>query len=121
MNSVNLVGRLTKDPRLSERDGRKICDLRIAVNGRGKIPPLFIDVAAFNRAAEACAEHLSKGSRVGVAGSLRLSQWESNGSLRSRYSVLAREVQFLDPRPGSSEETSQQGSESSDEAQEQDS
>jgi single-strand DNA-binding protein len=110
MNSVNLVGRLTKGPELSERDGTKVCDLRIAVNGRGKMPPLYIDVASFNRQAEACAEHLAKGSRVGVAGSLRLSQWQSNGSPRSRHSVVAREIQFLDTKSSASDEAVEQSS-----------
>ena len=36
MNSVNLVGRLTKDPELTERGETKVCDLRIAVNGQGE-------------------------------------------------------------------------------------
>lgn len=102
MNSVNLVGRLTKDPELSERSGTKVCDLRLAVNGRGKTPPLFIDVATFNKQAEACAKYLEKGSRVAVVGSIRHAEWESDGQKRSKHSVLAREVQFLDGRPAES-------------------
>jgi single-strand DNA-binding protein len=104
MNSVNLVGRLTKDPELSERSGTKVCDLRLAVNGQGDSPPLFIDVAAFKGQAEACANYLSKGSQVAVSGSLRLAEWKKDGSKRSKHSVLAREVRFLDPRPGGEEE-----------------
>jgi single-strand DNA-binding protein len=99
MNSVNLVGRLTKDPELSQRGDTKVCDLRLAVNGQGSAPPLFIDVATFKGQAEACARYLGKGSQVSVSGSLRHSEWESNGSKRSKHSVLAREVKFLDPRP----------------------
>jgi single-strand DNA-binding protein len=105
MNSVNLVGRLTKDPELAERGKTKVCDLRIAVNGQGEMPPLFIDVAAFKGQADACAKYLSKGSQVAVSGALRHSEWTSNGSKRSKHSVLAREVRFLDPRPGAAEET----------------
>ncbi len=103
MNSVNLVGRLTKDPELAERGKTKVCDMRIAVNGRGKNPPVFIDVAAFKKQAEACATYLSKGSQVAVSGSLRLDEWESNGSRRSKHSILAQSVQFLDGRPEESE------------------
>lgn len=99
MNSVNLVGRLTKDPELTERGETKVCDLRIAVNGQGDTPPVYIDIAAFNGQADACAKYLSKGSQVAVNGSLRYAQWESNGSKRSKHSVLAREVRFLDPKP----------------------
>jgi single-strand DNA-binding protein len=98
MNSVNLVGRLTKDPDLAERGSTKVCDLRIAVNGQGEAPPLFIDVATFNGQADACAKYLRKGSQVAVSGVLRHSQWESDGAKRSKHSVLAREVRFLDSR-----------------------
>ena len=104
MNSVNLVGRLTKDPELVERSGTKVCDLRLAVNGQGEAPPCFIDVAAFKGQAEACAKYLSKGSQVAVSGAIRYSQWESNGSKRSKHSVLAREVRFLDPKPEAEEQ-----------------
>lgn len=99
MNSVNLVGRLTKDPELKDVGTTKVCDMRLAVNGQDEIPPLFIDVVAFKGRAEACAKYLSKGSLVAVTGSLRYAQWESGGAKRSKHSVLAREVRFLDRRP----------------------
>lgn len=105
MNNVNLIGRLTKDPELSERGDTKVCDVRIAVNGTGdKAPPLFIDVATFKGQAEACAKYLSKGSRVSVSGALRYSEWDKDGQKRAKHSVLAREVRFLDPKPAASEE-----------------
>jgi single-strand DNA-binding protein len=105
MNSVNLVGRLTKDPELAERGKTKVCDLRVAVNGQGESPPCFIDVAAFKGQAEACAKYLRKGSQVAVSGALRFAQWEKDGSKRSKHSVLAREVRFLDPKQDSGEES----------------
>jgi len=108
MNSVNLVGRLTKDPELTERGETKVCDLRIAVNGQGDQPPVFIDVAAFKGQADACATYLAKGSQVAVSGSLRYAQWESEGGKRSKHSVLAREVRFLDPKPASGEATEEE-------------
>lgn len=105
MNTVNLVGRLTQDPELIKRSDTTVCDLRLAVNGQGDVPPLFIDVATFKGRAEACAKYLSRGSLVAISGSLRYSQWKSDGANRSKHSVLAREVRFLDRRPESKEET----------------
>ena len=99
MNSVNLVGRLTKDPELNERGETKVCDLRLAVNSIGDAPPCFIDVAAFKGQAEACAKYLRKGAQIAVNGPIRYSEWETDGQKRSRHSVLAREVNFLDPKP----------------------
>jgi single-strand DNA-binding protein len=62
--------------------------------------PLFIDVAVFGRQAERSAERLAKGARVAVSGYLRYSEWSGeDGARRSRYSVLARRVEFLDRAP----------------------
>jgi single-stranded DNA-binding protein len=104
MNSINLAGRLTKDPKLSERSGKKVCDMRLAVNGSGNTPPVFIDVVAFHGLAESSAE-LKKGSQVEVKGALRYSEWESKTSSRSRasrkhskHSVLAREIKLAGSR-----------------------
>jgi single-strand DNA-binding protein len=118
MNSITLVGRLTKDPELTERGETKVCDLRIAVNGRGDQSPLFIDVAAFGPQGQACSEYLSKGSQVSVAGSLRYSEWEKKPTgnskakpeKRSKHSVVAQSVQFLDAKPDESNEASEQSS-----------
>ena len=98
MNKVELEGRLTKDPELNQRGDRKVCDLRLAVNGPGNTPPLFIDVVAFDQLAETSAEGFTKGSRVEVRGSLRYSEWESKASAkakaqkRTKHSVIAREA-----------------------------
>ena len=107
MNSVNLVGRLTKDPELAERGTTKVCDLRLAVNGQGDAPTVYIDVAAFKGQAEACAKYLAKGSQVAVSGAIRYSEWEKDGNKRSKHSVLAREVRFLDPKPEEGREPSE--------------
>jgi single-strand DNA-binding protein len=99
MNSVTLIGRLTKDPELTEREGTTVCDLRIAENGRNDAP-LYVDVAAFGRQAEVCSEHLAKGRLVGIAGSLRYSEWQAeDGSKHSRHSIVAQRVEFLDGKP----------------------
>jgi single-strand DNA-binding protein len=95
MNNVTLIGRLTKDPELQERNGTKVCDLRIAENGNGTT--LYIDVATFARQAEVCNEHLSKGRLVAIAGRLRYSEWNAkDGSKRSRHTIVANTVRFLD-------------------------
>lgn len=98
MNKVKLIGRLTKDPEYAERSGTKVCDMRLAVNGPGKTPPLFIDVVAFGEQAESSAE-LKKGAQVEVDGALRYSEWEAKSSpraksaqKRSKHSVIVREL-----------------------------
>lgn len=97
MNKVKLAGRLTRDAELNERSETKVCDMRLAVNGTGKAPTLFIDVTAFGELAESSAA-LKKGAEVEVDGALRYSEWETKVSgkgkaqKRSKHSVIAREL-----------------------------
>jgi single-strand DNA-binding protein len=101
MNSLNLVGRLTKDPELREvnvgGDSRSVCDMRIAVDGR-RGDPLYLDIATWGKQAEACAEHLTKGRQVAFTGELMLRQSEKDGEKRSFYSGVGH-VEFLSGKP----------------------
>jgi single-strand DNA-binding protein len=109
MNSVDLTGRLTKDPELSERGGKSVCDLRLAVDN-GQYDPTYVDVSTFDGQAEACARYLRKGRQVAVSGRLVFRQWEAeDGSKRSRHSVVGR-VEFLDGKRESEPESSDAGS-----------
>jgi single-strand DNA-binding protein len=96
MNSVTLIGNLTKDPELKERNDVKVCDLRVAENDGRDETPLFIDVSVFRRQAEVCEKYLSKGRRVAVTGRLRFSEWKAkDGSKRSRHTIVADRVDFI--------------------------
>jgi len=92
VNSITLVGNLTADPVLREiADGRKVCDMRLAVNDQRDQPPLFIDVATFGASAEACARYLAKGRQIAVTGRLIYREWEADdGAPRSKHAVIGR-------------------------------
>ena len=92
VNSVTLVGHLTADPRLRRMpDGRPVCELRLAVSDQADKPPLYVDVATFDKSAEACAEFLAKGRAIGVTGRLIYREWEAeDGSKRSKHQVIGR-------------------------------
>jgi single-strand DNA-binding protein len=93
VNQVTLVGNLTADPVIKQLDeGRKVCQLRIAVNDV-KDQPMFIDVATFGAQADACAKYLAKGRAVAVTGRLVYREWDEHGTRRSRHHVVGR-VQF---------------------------
>ena len=95
MNNVNLVGRLTKDPKIVERGERTICEMRVAVDNPGH-QATFIAVRSFDEQAYACAEYLVKGQRVAVSGPLVYSYWKtSEGEFCEDYAVIGG-VEFLD-------------------------
>lgn len=106
LNSVTLVGRLTRDPEVRHTaGGMPIVNLGLAVNGRQKDASgqwgekaNFFDVKLFGDRYERLAQHLEKGRRVGVQGRLEWSSWESDGQRRSKIEIVANELQFLDGR-----------------------
>ena len=79
INSVVLVGNLTRDPELRHTPaGTAVTTLRIAVNDRVKRgeewqdAAYYFDVTVWGRTAENCAQYLAKGRPVGVQGKLDL-------------------------------------------------
>ena len=103
MNTVQLIGRLTKDPELRHTNsGVATTTLRLAVprrkrNGEEQ-PPVYVDVVSFNAQAEAIAEHLTKGRRVAVTGRLEYREWkDQQDNPHSKHEVIADQVEFLDP------------------------
>jgi single-strand DNA-binding protein len=96
MNTVSLIGRLTRDPELrTTHSGQAVCNMRVAVDAFGADKTLYIDVSSFGESARACGEHLTRGRLVGVAGRLVYEEWQvRDGSKRSRHKVVGR-VHFL--------------------------
>ncbi len=104
LNKVFLMGNLTRDPDLRYTpSGTAVVTIGLAVNreyrdknGEVQKEVCYIDVDAWARQAELCAEHLRKGSPVHVEGRLQYDTWESSvGEKRSKHKVRADRVQFL--------------------------
>lgn len=96
MNTVMLIGTLTRDPELKEREKTKICDMRLVEAGGRRETPLYIDVSTFGRQAEVCSQYLSKGRQVAISGQLRFREWESDdGNKRSMHTIAAEHIDFL--------------------------
>lgn len=103
INSVVLVGNLTRDPELRHTpSGTAVTTLRIAVNDRVKRgeewqdAAYYFDVTVWGRTAENCAQYLAKGRPVGVQGKLTWREWDAqDGTKRQSVEVVADNVQFL--------------------------
>jgi single-strand DNA-binding protein len=112
LNKVLLIGNLTRDPEVRHTpQGTAIADLRLAANrryrtqgGEDKEETCFVDVDVWGRQAELCGQYLVKGRRVLIEGRLRYSEWEKDGQKRSKLSVTAERVQFMDGRKSGGEE-----------------
>ncbi len=108
INSVVLVGNLTRDPELRHTpSGTPVCSLRLAVNSRRKDgatgqwtdKPNYFDITVWGQQGESCAQYLAKGRPVGVQGRLEWREWDAqDGSKRQAVEVVADNVQFLGSR-----------------------
>ncbi len=101
MNSVILVGRLTRDPELrTTPNGIATCQISVAVNGipnaNGDRTTDFINVVVWRRQAENVSKYCSKGSQVGVQGRIHTRSYDaSDGSKRYVTEVVADNITFL--------------------------
>ena len=108
INSVVLVGNLTRDPELRHTpSGMAVCSLRLAVNTRRKDQatgewgekPNYFDITVWGQQGENCAQYLAKGRQVGVQGRLEWREWDAqDGTKRQAVEVIAETVQFLGSR-----------------------
>lgn len=105
VNKVIMTGRLTRDPELRRTaSDRAVTQMGIASSrrykardGEWKEMTAFVNVVAWGRQAETCAEFLRKGSAVFVEGRLSSRSWETqDGQKRSTIEVNADRIQFLD-------------------------
>jgi single-strand DNA-binding protein len=95
VNTVLLVGRLATDVEVKEvNGGSKVCSFILAVD-RNAEEADFFRIKAWNSQAEAAADHLGKGRRIGVEGSLRQDTYEKDGEERRAVSIVARRLEYL--------------------------
>lgn len=100
MNSVALIGRLTRDPETrTMTDGTAICKFSIAID-RMKEGTDFPNIVCFGKTAENVQRYIGKGRLVGVTGRLQTGSYtKDDGTKVYTTDVVANNVQFLDRAP----------------------
>lgn len=115
MNTVVLIGRLTRDPELRYvPNGQPVASFTLAVDrpystetGRGAAD--FIPVVAWRKSAELISTHLSKGRLVAVEGRLHIRSFKAQDGRKQRaVEVVANRIQFLDRKKNKDAPTEEQ-------------
>lgn len=106
LNEVRLIGRLTRDPELrSTPGGQYVCTLGLATGRRYKGPDnvmreetTFVDITCWGKLAENVSKYMKKGRLIFIGGRLKYDTWDDKqtGQKRSKLTVVAENVQFLD-------------------------
>jgi len=108
MNNWNGIGRICNDLEIRyTKNNKAFMNLNIAINryAKEKQETDFINVRVWDKSAENIHEYLSKGSMIGIEGSIRTESYEtSDGHKRNYTYVLANRVIFLDSKKEASEE-----------------
>lgn len=105
MNSVILIGRLTKDPELGYTPSQTaVCKFTLAVDRPTKATEDktadFIRITVWSAQAENCNRYLHKGSKCAVQGRIETGSYKDrNGNTVYTTDVVASKVEFLDSKP----------------------
>lgn len=106
INSVVLVGRITKDVGSDERsfsyigNGTAKATVNLAVNrsvkkgDKWEDETSFIDVVIWGKLAENLKPRLTKGKQISVMGFLKQDRWEKDGQKQSKIYVNAEQVEI---------------------------
>ena len=106
MNSVVLIGRLTKDPELRyiPDSGTPVSTFTLAVNRDftkkdGTREADFIPIEVMGKAAEFCANYLRKGRLVACNGQIRVENYQTQtGEWKNYTKVVCRKVDALEKK-----------------------
>ena len=123
INKVIIVGNLGQDPEIKyTAGGAAVTTLSIATSDSWKDKDSGMDqertewhrVVLWRRLAEVAGEYLKKGSKVYIEGQLQTRKWEQEGQTRYTTEIIAKDMQFLDSRGSSNNESTQKSSEMND-------
>ena len=104
MNTVILLGNLTKDPEIRYFEETILTTFTIAINN-GKKEPYFFDCKSWNKTAENISEYFRKGSKILIQGELIQEKWKTDdGENRSKVLVNVNRFDFVTSKKGEEKE-----------------
>lgn len=106
MNKAILIGNLVGDPEMKNTaSGISACTFTIAINRKyanpqGAREADFLRIVAWRQLAELCARYLTKGSKVGIEGTIQSRSYDArDGSKRYVTEIVADSIEFLGTKP----------------------
>ena len=119
MNSVNIIGRLGRDPELrTTPSGKSVRELNLAVDdgfGENK-KTAWLGVVLWGKTADVAAQYLKKGDRCGISGRLTQDTWDDKetGKKQTKTKITGENLHFLEAKKeGQSERPTSQENHSS--------
>jgi single-strand DNA-binding protein len=101
MNTVFMVGNLTKNPEKVEGiDKKTLIRFGIAVRENyvdkdGNRPVQYFNVSVWGALADNCLKYLTKGSKIAISGKVQNRSWEADGIKKYATEIVAQEIEFI--------------------------
>lgn len=113
MNTIILLGNMTRDPELrysANKDSTAICNFTLAVRKsyvrEGEPDANFIDCVAFGSTAEFIEKYFAKGQPCCIRGELNIETWQDkDGNNRRTARVSVDRVDFAGSAPSNEQST----------------
>ena len=115
INKAMIIGNLGANPDVRQtQNGAAVVSFNVATterwkgkDGQQQEQTEWHRIVAFGRLAEICGQYLQKGSKVYIEGKLQTRKWQDqNGNDRYTTEIVAREMQMLDSKTSSNQESS---------------
>ena len=120
MNSVQLIGRLTRDPEIRYTDGgASIARFGLAVDRRFKqengADADFINIVSFGKTAEFIEKYFHKGMKIALNGRIQTGSYtDKDGKKVSTTDIVAENVEFCESKGTSANNDAQAPSQNGD-------
>lgn len=104
MNSIQIHGRLARDPELKTGGGVEYCKFTVAVNrpvakDKEKITD-FLPCTAWRQTAAFVSKYFKQGDGIIVEGALHTRQYEKDGQKRTAFDIDVNRVEFAEKKSG---------------------
>lgn len=105
-NHVSIIGRFTQNPEIKTAGEHKVMNFTIARNRRTTKDHQeadFFDCVAWDGLADFIAKYFTKGSKIGIDGTLQTRIYESNGVKRKITEIIVNSTEFVNDAPKNGE------------------
>ncbi|MCT6849950.1 MAG: single-stranded DNA-binding protein [Staphylococcus epidermidis] len=103
LNKIVIVGRMTKDAQIYEKEDNKIATFCVATERNYKddineISTDYLLCKAFGKTATNIEKYTSQGTLVGITGQMRSSKYEKEGQTHFVTELYVETIKFMSPK-----------------------
>ncbi|HDJ2956580.1 TPA: single-stranded DNA-binding protein [Staphylococcus aureus] len=108
LNKIVIVGRLTKDAQIFEKEDRKIAKFCVATHRNykdenGEIVCDYLFCKAFGKLASNIEKYTNQGTLVGITGQMRSRKYDKDGQTHFVTELYVETIKFMSPKSQNNE------------------